>query len=113
VICRDRGRILYQSDMADLDEISEEDLDPEKTIEIPHKNDLGLGQDLVFQFVGSRLPDAYDRVRRMFRKRGAYARYKELLASRRLLQECYDFENAEERKALRQWCADNEIDVEE
>ena len=37
------GKIVYQSEMADIDEIEGEDVDWDQMIEIPHKNDLDLG----------------------------------------------------------------------
>ena len=59
--------------------------------EIPHKNDLDLGQALVFEFAASHLPDEYDRVRDIFRRRGAYGRFKDLLDSKGLLETWYRF----------------------
>jgi hypothetical protein len=67
------GEILYRSDMGDIDEI-DDDTYWEQMIEIPHKNDLDLGTALVFEFAASSLPDEYDRVRDIFRRRGAYGR---------------------------------------
>ena len=64
VVCKDTGKILYRSDMAGIDEIEDEDdLDWDHCIEIPHKNDLGLGRNLVFEFVEEYIPDDYERVR--------------------------------------------------
>jgi hypothetical protein len=48
---KDTGQILYRSEMGDIDEIGDEDLDGDTYIEIPHKNDLDLGQRLVFEFI--------------------------------------------------------------
>jgi len=95
--------------MGDLDEISDADLDWEMCIDIPHKNDLGLGRQLVFEFIERHLPDKYHHVQYFFRKRGAYCRFKDLLESKRLLQSCYDFESQREEQVLRQWCEDNDI----
>jgi len=112
VLCKDTGKILYRSDMAGIDEIEdEEDLDWDQCIEIPHKNDLGLGRNLVFEFVEEFLPDDYERVRKMFRRSGAYANYKALLERRGLLEKWYDLENSREEKALREWCNENEIEL--
>jgi len=103
------GQIYYRSERGDIDDISEADLDWEVCIDIPHRNDLGLGQQLVFEFVEMYLPEEYQRVEHFFRRRGAYRRYKNLLDSKGLLQRWYDFENQHEEKALREWCEDNEI----
>jgi hypothetical protein len=105
------GETHYRSEMGDLDEIDEGVIDWENCIEIPHKNDLELGQELVFEFVEEHLPDEYERVRQIFRKRGAYGRFKSLLESRGLLQTWFDVENRREEQALRQWCQENEIEL--
>jgi hypothetical protein len=111
LLCKDTGRILYRSEMGDLDEIGDEDLDSDACIEIPHKNDLDLGQRLVFEFVESRLPDGYHRVQEIFRRRGAYGRFKDFLESKGLLQSWYDFENRRREQALRDWCEENGIEI--
>ena len=112
VICKDSGRILYRSEMEVVDDIGdEEDLNWDQCVEVPHKNDLDLGRDLVFEFVAEKLPDDYERVRHMFRRRGAYSRYKSLLEQRGLLQEWYDLENSQEERALRRWCEENGIEL--
>ena len=110
VLCKDTGKMLYRSDMAGIDEIEDEDnLDWEECIEIPHKNDLGLGRNLVFEFVEEYQPNDYERVRQMFRRKGAYSNYKALLERRGLLEKWYEIENSREEQALRKWCKENEI----
>ena len=47
-----------------------------------HKNDLGLGQDLVMSFIEQELPDEFNTVASYFRKNGAYRRFKDLLEER-------------------------------
>ena len=91
----------------------EDDLNWEQCIEIPHKNDLGLGRKLVFEFVEEYIPNDYERVRKMFRRSGAYSRYKDLLERRGLLKKWYDIENSREENAVRKWCDENEIELEE
>ncbi len=105
------GKIYWHSESGDSDEIPEEVWESHDVIEIPHKRDLGLGRRLVFKFVESTIPDDYDRVREIFSSRGAYARYKVLLDSKGVLQKWYDFENAAEENALRQWCEENNIEL--
>ena len=111
VLNKDTGRLYYRSEIGDLDEIIDVDLDWDNCIDIPHKNDLGLGQQLVFEFVETHLPDEYEQVQQIFRKRGAYSHYKDLLHSKGLLQSWYEFEDRREEQALRQWCHENEIKV--
>ena len=107
---KDTGQLYYRSEMGDIDEI-DDDLDWSHCAAIPHKNDLGLGQELVFEFVKNRLVDEYDRVRQIFKKRGAYGKFKNLLESKALLQDWYDFENQQEERALRRWCNENGIEI--
>jgi len=112
VLCKDTGKMLYRSDMAGINEIEDEDdLDWDQCIEIPHKNDLGLGRNLVFEFVEEYLPDDYEQVRKMFRRSGAYANYKALLERRSLLEKWYEIENSREEQAFREWCDENEIEL--
>ncbi len=114
VLCKDTGKMLYRSDMAGIDEIEDEDnLDWEQCIEIPHKNDLDLGRNLVFEFDEEYLPDDYERVRQMFRRSGTHSSYKTLLEQRGLLEKWYDTENSREEQALRKWCKENEIELDE
>jgi hypothetical protein len=111
VLCKDTGKILYRSQMAEIDEIGDEDLDWDTCIEIPHKNDLDLGERSVFEFVERQLPDEYHRVQQVFRRRGAYGRFKDFLESRGLLKSWYDFERQREEQGLRQWCKENDIEL--
>ncbi|MFB0507172.1 MAG: hypothetical protein ACETWT_10620 [Thermodesulfobacteriota bacterium] len=108
---KDTGQILYRSEMGDIDEIGDEDLDWDMYREIPHKNDLDLGQRLVFEFIESHLPDEYLRVQQIFQRRGAYGRFKGFLESKGLLESWYTFESQHEEQALRQWCEENEIEL--
>jgi hypothetical protein len=108
---KDTGQILYRSEMGDIDEIGDEDLDWDTWIEIPHKNDLDLGQRLVFEFIETHLPDEYQRVQQIFRRPGAYGRLKGFLESKGLLESWHTFESQREEQALRQWCEVNEIEL--
>jgi hypothetical protein len=110
ILNRDTGQIYYLWGGGGVDEI-DDDLDLDRCTEIPHKNDLDLGQELVFEFVEMNLPDEYDVVRQFFRKRGAYSRFKDLLEVNGLLQSWYAFQNQREKQALLQWCEENEIEM--
>jgi hypothetical protein len=103
------GQIFYRSESGGLDEVDEENTDWDNTIEIPHKNDLGLGKDLVFDFTATNLPRDYDLVRGMFGRRGAYSRFKDFLGSKGMLETWYKFENDREQEELRLWCQENKI----
>jgi hypothetical protein len=111
ILCKDTGKILYRSGMGNIDEIADEDLDPSICIGIPHKNELDLGESLVFEFVEAQMPDLYDNVQQMFRRQGAYGRFKDLLERKGLLEGWYAFESRREEQELRRWCIDNEIQL--
>jgi hypothetical protein len=88
-----------------------DDIDDEKYISIPDKRELDLGKSLVFDFAREFLPDDYDEVRHIFSRRGAYRRFKDLLVRRDALERSYDFSNKAEVATLREWCAENGIDL--
>lgn len=111
VLRKDTGKILYHSEMSDMDEISEEDWDSDNSVDIPHKNDLDLDTHLVFDFTAANLPGDLDHVRHIFSRRGAYGRFKEFVESKGLLQSWYDFEAEQQERALRQWCEENDIEL--
>ena len=99
--------------MEEGEQLADEDFDSTIHIHIPHKNDLDLGSDLVFEFIEQFMPDDYDKVSQIFRKKGAYSRYKAFLDSKDNLDQWYDFENKSEQLALLKWCKENKIDLNE
>lgn len=105
------GEIYYQSDFAGIDEIPEEAWDSDDVVQMPPKKELDLGSRLVFRFMSDACPEGYDEVRGIFSRRGAYARYKDWLISHNLLEKWYDYSNAAEAEALREWCADEGIEL--
>ena len=108
----DTGAIYWISELNPLEEEIPEDLETsDRYLAIPHKNDLDLGSDLVLRFAAAELPDRYDTVKQFFRHRGAYARFKELLASDGGLDKWYAFEAKSTEQALRNWCVENNINV--
>jgi hypothetical protein len=108
---RQSGRIYWRSEFGDNDEELPDDIGDEKYISIPDKRELDLGKPLVLDFAREFLTDDYDEVRHIFSRRGAYRRYKDLLARRGVLERWYDFSNTSEEAALREWCAQNGIDL--
>jgi hypothetical protein len=109
VLCLDNGEIYFHSEDGVFDELDEDTFDCDNFIVIPHKNDLDLGQSLVFDFVEQQMPDDSGRVQGIFSHRGAYSRFKDLLDHRGLLENWYDFESHREEEALREWCRENEV----
>jgi len=62
-----------------LDELPDDVGDSEKYLQIPDKRELDLGKPLALDFARQFLPNDFDEVRQLFSKRGAYARFKDLL----------------------------------
>ena len=108
---QDTGQIVYHSEMGDDDEIAEEDLEGDEWLNIPHKNDLDLGQQLVFEFIETHLAEKYEQVRQMFRRPGGYRHFKALLETKGLLETWYEFESRREQEALKEWCEENEVEL--
>ena len=104
------GKIHYRSPYTEDFESVPDDIDDEtKYLPLPYKNDLDLGIALVFEFVYERCPSAQDKVRAMFRKRGAYSRFKDWAERNDLLDDWYRFEEESTFEAVAQWCRDNDI----
>lgn len=109
----DTGQVYWTSDSVDTfeEELPEDLEDPERYLTIPHKNELDLGGSLALRFVAQQFPAHYDQVEGYFRRRGAYARFKDLLEREGVLERWYAFEADAVEKALRQWCAENGLDI--
>jgi hypothetical protein len=106
------GKIYCVSDDFEPEEELPDDLEEsDRYLAVPDKNELDLGRRLVDRFVRERLPDDVEQVRDFFQRKGAYSRLKILLADRRVLQQWYEFEQAETKAALRGWCEENEIEL--
>jgi hypothetical protein len=113
VLCRKTGKFLWHTDLEeDIEAWPDDADDEEKYISIPHKKELDLGKPLVLEFARQFLPDEFNEVRRMFDRRGAYARFRDLLQRKRALDRWYEFEAKATEAALREWCDLNEITIE-
>ena len=112
LLSRKTGRIFHVSEMGDGDEdVPEDAFESDEYIEIPHKQDLGLGTELVRRFVRDRAPEHREEVSEIFSRKGAYARFKSFLEGKGLLEEWYAYENSATEAALREWCKENEIEL--
>lgn len=109
ILNKETGEMYYQSEYGDSDELPE-DINDEKYIELPDKSELNLGKRLVFQLVKKFMSEKMDKVEEIFSKKGAYARYKDLLEYQGKLNEWYAYENEAQTKALKEWCEDNNIE---
>ena len=111
-INRATGKVYIDSEEVELDDDLPGDYeDGTKYIAVPHKNDLDLGRDLVFQFIDQNLPQKSGEMQKYFRERGAYSRFKNLLERSNLLEYWYKFEAEAVEGALREWAKENGIDV--
>jgi len=110
----DTGAIYWISETSPIDEEDlPDDLETsDRYIAIPHKNELDLGNNLALRFAEEQLPHRYSTIAAAFRHRGAYARFKELLVAEGCLEKWYAFEAGSTERALRDWCKENQIDVE-
>jgi hypothetical protein len=111
-LCRQSGTLYWHSEFAgDSDELPDDIEDSDKYVQIPDKRELDLGKPLVLDFARQFLPDDVGDLQQIFRKRGAYARFKDLLQRRGALDRWYDFEANAAERALRMWCDLNSIEV--
>lgn len=109
-VCLDTGQIYCTSELNPLDEEVPEDLETsDRYLQIPHKTELDLGKGLALRFAASELPDCYEQVVEFFRRKGAYARFKDLLDAEGALDQWYKYEANAIERALREWCAENDI----
>lgn len=108
----DTGEVYCTSEDGESEEEIPDDLDEsDRYLLIPHKNDLDLGRSLALRFVEQELPEFYDKVEGFFQQQGAYARLKDLLEHEGVLDAWYKFEADAKESALRQWCAENGIEI--
>jgi len=109
-ISLETGRIYWTSELTPLDEEVPDDLETSgRYLLVPHKTELDLGRNLALRFAASEMPEHYNRIVGFFQRKGAYARFKELLDSKGALERWYTYEAEATEKALRDWCAKNGI----
>jgi len=101
----DTGAIYWVGESGDTDDDVPNDLgEAQRYLEVPTKNDLGLGRSLALRFAEEQVPNEYPRVRQFFARRGAYAMFKDLLAAHGQLDAWYAFEAECTERALVDWC---------
>lgn len=114
-VCRKTGRIYWIPDDAERGDEWEQApagvQDPEKFVLVPDKYYLDLGNKLAFDFATQYCPDQYDDVRDLFRRKGAYGRFKDLLAQNSLLDQWYGFSEQQAHMALQEWCKSEGLEV--
>lgn len=112
-ISKTTGQVFYASRIVDVeDELPDDYEDASLYWTVPHKQDLNLGKALVFAFADERLaPALADKVEEIFRRRGAYGRFKDLLEREGRLDEWYAYERQATQAALLAWAADKGMRV--
>ncbi len=105
------GEVYLVSVDLDSDELPEDVHDAGLYLAVPHKNDLDLGVSLVWEFVRQHVPGEADRIEDIFRRAGAYGRFKNLLERLGQLGAWYRFEEEHTRAGLLRWCAENGVEV--
>jgi len=115
-VCRETGHIFWisgEAGIADEEEDTPADIqDTDKYALVPDKYYFDLGNKLVFDFAARYLVDQYDDVRAMFRRKGAYRRFKVLLQQRNLVDQWFAYSEEQTRKALEDWCESEGFGVE-
>jgi len=108
--CKETGELhMYSEDMNET--LPAYFDDPERYIALPHKRDLGLGKPLVLKFAREHLADLVGTVEGIFKRRGAYSSYKDILEREKKLQEWYEYERRACETAVREWCESVGIEV--
>jgi hypothetical protein len=113
-LCRQTGELYWHSEFDnEFDELPDDIDDSKKYIALPDKRELDLGKPLALAFARQFLPEQLGEVRYIFSKRGAYAKFKNLLVRKSMLDQWHDFERRAEQAALRAWCEEHSIEVED
>ena len=111
-VSRRTGTVHWSSSTGELDEELPRDIEDGCIyVAVPNKYDLNLGKNLALTFAEDQLEDSYQTVANIFRQRGAYGQFKDLLERKGLLQAWYDFEAKATELALRKWAADEGIPI--
>jgi len=106
-VCTKTGKVWVTG--FDDDSLEDEGLptdlsDNAQYIMAPEKSELDLGKELALAFVEQNLPDELNRVYALFRRKGAYGNYKQLLSYFNLLEQWHAFEENQTELALQSWC---------
>jgi hypothetical protein len=111
-VSRTTGKLFLRGADGPVDDDFPEDIDDGlEYIAVPHRNELGLGRQLVHRFVEDAAPYLRHHVQEVFRRRGAYARFKALLDDNSLLDAWHDYESAATHEALIQWAGEHALPV--
>ena len=104
------GEIHYAGGLVDESEPSDS-YENGEYLSIPGKSDLDLGASVVIDFVDEYIPEKAQQVYKIFNRKGAYSRFKDLLESLNQLDNWFNYEQEALREAALEWCRENNIDV--
>jgi hypothetical protein len=105
---RSTGVVYVRSDLAGEEDDLPEDLGAtDDYIAVPDARELDLGNELAFAFTRAEIPQHYERVREIFRKKGAYANFSRLLDASNVRDKWHKFRDEQTRQALRDWCREH------
>jgi hypothetical protein len=111
-VSRITGNIYLSSSSNDVEEELPVDIEDETVyVTVPNKRDLDLGRGVALRFVEENLPESYNVVHEIFRGGGAYPRFKALLERQNQLESWYEFEKTAVEQALREWIAENGLQL--
>jgi hypothetical protein len=109
-ISKATGSIHFASDGFDADEDRPEDVEDARLYwKVPSEKDLRLGRALINRFIDERLPEHWEAVQEIFRSRGAYARFEQLLRNEHQFEAWGKFEQAATESALLAWAEEQGI----
>jgi len=112
-ISKTTGQVFYDSAHGDaVDELPDDYEDAGLYWTVPHKNELDLGSRLAHRFAEECAPEHQADVHDIFRRKGAYARFKALLERLGLLETWYEFEREATQAALLAWAEEKGMSVE-
>jgi hypothetical protein len=110
LISRTTGEVFFKAMPGEYQEELPKDIEDETAyLAVPHKNDLDLGRELVFDFAQTLSPAHSQIIESYFRQRGAYAKFRSLLERESLLESWYAFEATAKQKALEAWAFENGV----
>jgi len=113
-ISKTTGQTYFYSDLgSNVDELPDDIDNNDDYISVPHKNDLGLGHSLVWEFVEDEISEHKEKIRRFFSNPGAYLKFKYFLNEINYLDTWYEFENTKIKEALIKWCWENKIEIDD
>jgi hypothetical protein len=108
-VSRSTGEICWRSPELEPEQQCPKDIELHggEYLRIPSRHDLRLGNVLAFDFIDLHAPEQRETVIGFFRRRGAYARFKEFLLRRQLLDLWRQYQEERTVQTLRKWAEDN------